>query len=225
MILYHGSSEIVEVPTYGLGSDKNDYGRGFYCTQNPELAKEWACPTIKNGFANEYEFDITDLKVLYLNKGGYNILNWMAILLNNRVFQKRSPISRQASDYILKEFLPDISGYDVICGYRADDSYFSYAKDFLNNAISVSQLSKAMKLGELGEQVVLMSPKAFEKINFNKYEIADGSIYNDKRMQREERARKAYLNNHGTDFIISSDDLFVRDILAEQVKNNDPRLR
>ena len=82
-----------------------------------------------------------------------------------------------------------------------------------------------MKLGELGEQVVLMSPKAFEKINFNKYEIADRSIYNDKRMQREEHARKAYLNNHGTDFIISSDDLFVRDILAEQVKNNDPRLR
>lgn len=225
MILYHGSSEIVEVPTYGLGSNKNDYGRGFYCTENSELAKEWACPTIKNGFANEYEFDISDLKVLYLNKGGYNILNWMAILLNNRVFQKRSPISRQASDYILKEFLPDISGYDVICGYRADDSYFSYAKDFLNNAISVSQLSKAIKLGDLGEQVVLMSPKAFEKINFIKYEIADGSIYNDKQMQREKRARKAYLNNHGTDFIISSDDLFVRDILAEQVKNNDPRLR
>lgn len=224
MIIYHGSPEIVEVPTYGLGSDKNDYGRGFYCTENIELAKEWACPTVKNGFSNKYEFDLSDLKVLYLNKEGYNILNWIAILLDNRIFPKRSPIARQASQYILSEFLPDISGYDVIWGYRADDSYFTYAKDFLNNGISVNQLSQAMKLGELGEQIVLMTSKAFERIKFMEYEIADGSIYYPKRMERENRAKRAYLNNHGMDFEISSDDLFVRDILSGKVKNDDPRL-
>lgn len=225
MILYHGSPEIVEVPIYGFGSDKNDYGRGFYCIENIELAKEWACPTVRDGFANKYELDISDLNVLYLNKDEYNILNWIAILLDNRVFQKRSPISRQASKYILEEFLPDISGYDIIWGYRADDSYFSYAKDFLNNTISVSQLSQAMKLGELGEQIVLMSEKAFNKIKFIEYEIADGSIYNAKRNERENRARRAYLYNHGADFTINPNDLFVRDILTGQVKNNDPRLR
>ena len=224
MIIYHGSPEIVEVPTYSFGSDKNDYGRGFYCTENPELAKEWACPTVKNGFSNKYEINLTDLNILYLNKEGYNILNWIAILLNNRIFPKRSPIAKQASKYILSEFLPDISGYDVIWGYRADDSYFTYAKDFLNNGISVNQLSQAMKLGELGEQIVLMSPKAFEKIQFTEYEIADGSIYNSRRMERENRAKRAYLNNHGMDFETNSNDLFVRDILREQVKNNDPRL-
>ena len=224
MILYHGSPEIVEVPVYGKGSENNDYGRGFYCTEVAELAKEWACPTVKDGFSNKYELDLSDLKVLYLNKEGYNILNWIAILLNNRKFPKRSPIARQASKYILEEFLPDISGYDVIWGYRADDSYFSYAKDFLNNTISVNQLSQAMKLGELGEQVVLMSPKAFEKIRFLEYEIVDGSIYNPRRMDRENRARSAYLDNHGADFEISQGDLFVRDIITQQVKNDDPRL-
>ena len=224
MILYHGSPEIVEVPVYGKGSESNDYGRGFYCTEFSELAKEWACPTVKDGFANKYEFDISDLKVLYLNKEGYNILNWIAILLKYRVFPKRSPIARQASKYLLEEFLPDISDYDVIWGYRADDSYFSYAKDFLNNTISVNQLAQAMKLGELGEQVVLMTPKAFEKIQFIEYEIADGSIYNQKRMAREDRARKTYLSEHGSDFEIGAEDLFVRDIISQKVKNNDPRL-
>ena len=224
MILYHGSPEIVEVPVYGKGSETNDYGRGFYCTVIAELAKEWACPTVKDGFSNKYEMDLSDLKVLYLNKEGYNILNWIAILLNNRKFPKRSPIARQASKYILEEFLPDISGYDVIWGYRADDSYFSYAKDFLNNTISVNQLSQAMKLGELGEQVVLMSPKAFEKIKFLEYEIVDGSIYNPRRMDRESRARNAYLDNHGADFEIGQGDLFVRDIISQKVKNDDPRL-
>ncbi len=224
MILYHGSPEIVENPTYGKGSETNDYGRGFYCTETLELAKEWACPTVKDGFVNKYEFDLSDLKVLYLNKEGYHILNWLAILLDNRIFSKRTPISREASKYILKEFLPDISECDVIWGYRADDSYFSYAKDFLNNGISVNQLSRAMQLGELGEQVVLMSSKAFEKIKFMEYEIVDGSIYNPRRMERDNRAKRAYLDNHGVDFEISKNDLFVRDILSEQVKNNDSRL-
>lgn len=224
MIIYHGSPEIVEIPVYGKGSETNDYGRGFYCTEAIDLAKEWACPTVKDGFVNKYELDLEGLNVLYLNKDGYNILNWIAILLDNRTFPKRSPISKQASKYILEKFLPDIAGFDVIRGYRADDSYFTYAKDFLNNTISVGQLSQAMKLGELGEQIVLMTPKAFEHIRFVEYEIADGSIYNSRRMERDERAKRAYLDNHGANFEISRKDLFVRDILSERVKNDDLRL-
>lgn len=41
--IFHGSPEIREKPVYGLGKKYNDYGQGFYCTQNIELAKEWAC--------------------------------------------------------------------------------------------------------------------------------------------------------------------------------------
>ena len=159
MILYHGSPKAIETPLYGYGSKENDYGLGFYCTQSNDLAKEWACPTVQSGFSNKYELDMDGLRVLHLNSDGYHILNWIAILLQNRIFAKRSPVARQANSYILNEFLPDISGYDVVIGYRADDPYFSYAKDFLNNTISVNQLSQAMKLGELGEQVVLKSEK------------------------------------------------------------------
>ena len=42
MLLYHGSDHIIEKPEFGAGKKHNDYGRGFYCTQNIELAKEWA---------------------------------------------------------------------------------------------------------------------------------------------------------------------------------------
>ena len=184
MLLYHGSPTIVKKPVFGFGSEKNDYGRGFYCTESIELAKEWACPTVQDGFANKYEFDISELKVMYLNKDGYNILNWIAVLLNNRIFPKRSPVSRQASEYILTEFLPDISGYDVIWGYRADDSYFSYAKDFLNNTISVNQVSQAMKLGELGEQIVLMSEQAFDNIRFVASDPGDFARHRWRRLRR-----------------------------------------
>ena len=225
MIIYHGSPKTIEKPLYGYGSKENDYGLGFYCTQSNDLAKEWACPTVQRGFSNTYELDMDGLRVLHLNSDGYHILNWIAILLQNRIFAKRSPVARQANSYILNEFLPDISGYDVVIGYRADDSYFSYAKDFLNNTISVNQLSQAMKLGELGEQVVLISEKAFQQIHFRGYEIADGSIYNPRRMVRENRARSAYLSNHGADFSMISNEIYVLDIIREGMKNDDPRLR
>lgn len=225
MIIYHGSPKTIETPLYGYGSKQNDYGLGFYCTQSNDLAKEWACPTVQSGFSNKYELDMDGLRVLHLNSDGYHILNWIAILLQNRIFAKRSPVARQANRYILNEFLPDISGYDVVIGYRADDSYFSYAKDFLNNTISVNQLSQAMKLGELGEQVVLISEKAFQQIHFRGYEIADGSIYNPRRMARENRARSAYLSNHGADFSMISNEIYVLDIIREGMKNDDPRLR
>ena len=225
MILYHGSPKAIETPLYGYGSKENDYGLGFYCTQSNDLAKEWACPTVQSGFSNKYELDMDGLRVLHLNSDGYHILNWIAILLQNRIFAKRSPVARQANSYILNEFLPDISGYDVVIGYRADDSYFSYAKDFLNNTISVNQLSQAMKLGELGEQVVLKSEKAFQQIHFQGYEIADGSIYNPRRMARETRARTAYLSNHCADFSMISNEIYVLDIIREGMKNDDPRLR
>jgi hypothetical protein len=51
MILYHGSDRIIEKPVFGEGKSYNDYGRGFYCTEHVELAKEWACATGGDGYA------------------------------------------------------------------------------------------------------------------------------------------------------------------------------
>ena len=52
--LWHGSSHVIKHPEYGLVKPNNDYGRGFYCTRSVELAKEWACAGLDNGFANRY---------------------------------------------------------------------------------------------------------------------------------------------------------------------------
>ena len=124
-ILYHGSEYLIENPQFGKGSLHNDYGRGFYCTENIELAKEWACGKQTNGYANIYELDMSDLKCLNLNSKEYNILNWLAILADNRTYWQNGSIAEEAKKYIKDHFLLDISGYDVIIGYRADDSYFS----------------------------------------------------------------------------------------------------
>lgn len=224
MILYHGSDKIINSPQYGIGNPYNDYGRGFYCTEDKELAKEWACPEARNGVANIYELNIDEFKILDLQSEKYHVLNWIAILLKNRVFVKKTPIAKAAEKYILEEFLPDTEGYDIISGYRADDSYFSYAKDFLNNAISVEQLEHAMRLGELGNQIVLVSERAIKSIKFVDYEIADSKIYYAKRMQREQRARSQYLEDSENAFSNVNQGLYVLEIVRNEVKNDDKRL-
>ncbi len=221
-ILYHGSENIIEKPEFGKGARNNDYGKGFYCTENIELAKEWACAKQNNGYANIYEFDLAGLEVLNLNSPEYNILNWLAILADNRTYWQNGSIAEQAKKYIKDNFLPDISGYDVIIGYRADDSYFSFAQDFVAGVISLQKLSEAMRLGKLGEQIVLKSQKAFEQIKFIGYEDVDAGEYFNKKREREREARQEYRRSKTvTDDV---NDLFILDIMREEIKNGDARL-
>ena len=221
-ILYHGSENIIEKPEFGKGARNNDYGKGFYCTENIELAKEWACAKQNNGYANIYEFDMAGLEVLNLNSSEYNILNWLAILADDRTYWQNGSIAEQAKKYIKDNFLPDISGYDVIIGYRADDSYFSFAQDFVAGVISLQKLSEAMRLGKLGEQIVLKSQKAFEQIEFIGYEDVDAGEYFNKKREREREARQEYRRSKTVTANVN--DLFILDIMREEIKNGDARL-
>lgn len=98
IIIYHGSSEIVKQPVYGKGKPYNDYGIGFYCTEHLELAKEWACTKNIDGFVNEYELDLTHLKVLHLSE--YSILHWLALLMVNRRFRISTPVMRRGFQWL-----------------------------------------------------------------------------------------------------------------------------
>ncbi len=195
MIIYHGSEKIIENPQFGFGNNRNDYGLGFYCTQNIELAKEWACQKNTNGYANEYELDISTLSVLNLSKNEYNILNWLCLLMQNRIFTPKTPIGKQNLDLLLKDFKIDCKKYDVILGYRANDSYFSFASDFLENIIPIQNLASAMKLGELGMQVVLKTEKAFSNLVYKRFHKAESEVYFQKYKARDSIARKSYFES------------------------------
>lgn len=221
-ILYHGSEFLIEKPEFGKGARHNDYGRGFYCTENIELARERACAKQKNGYVNIYELDMEGLKVLNLNDSKYHILNWLAILADNRTYWQNGSIAEEAKKYIKEHFLIDITPYDIIVGYRADDSYFSFAQDFVSGVISLEKLSEAMRLGKLGEQIVLKSPKAFETIYFQNYENVDAEIYYIKKAEREREARREYSRRKKESADIH--ELFMLDIMREGMENGDTRL-
>ena len=224
MIIYHGSENIIKIPEYGKGKPYNDYGRGFYCTEYLDLAKEWACDDEGGGYANKYELDMNGLKMLDLNGSDYCIIQWISILLVNRTFTLDNDLAVQAKEYITKNFPVKTEGYDIIKGYRADDSYFAFARDFLQNTISVKRLSQVMKLGNLGNQIVIVSPEAFRHIHFIGYEAAPQEIHLPLRKKRDELARAEYLSNRkGSAF--SSDDVYMIDIIRNEMMPDDPRLQ
>ena len=220
--IYHGSGKIIIKPEFGVGNPKNDYGLGFYCTKSLELAKEWACTEGCDGFANKYEIDTTSLTVLNLNSSSYNILNWLAILLDNRTFETKTPLVNRAKEYLLENFLPDYKRYDIIVGYRADDSYFSFSKSFLNNGISLEQLNRAMHLGKLGQQFVIKSERAFEKIKYIESIPSENQFYYPIRRLRDNKARDEFYELLKETPVDNAQ--YIIDILRDKIKEDGLRL-
>ena len=218
--IYHGSKQLVEVPTFGLGRKNNDFGLGFYCTESNYLAKEWAVSSLSDGFSNRYTLDTEYLNTLNLNSPNYTILNWIAVLVEHRLFSIKTPIARRAKQYLIEHFGVNVNAFDLITGYRADDSYFDFAEAFLNNAITVEQLSRAMRLGKLGEQIVIKSQFAFSKIKYEGFEVARKDEFYVLRKARDDEANQTYLDIQEEE----SDGLYVQDIIRGGISNDDPRI-
>ncbi len=222
MVLYHGSRDIIREPQFGAGSPFNDYGLGFYCTEHGELAKEWACTEGRSGFANCYELDDTGLSILNLSDDRYTTLHWLALLLKNRRVRLTTPVARDGFHWLQDHFAVDLSSADLIIGYRADDAYFSFARAFLNNAITLDQLSFAMRLGKLGEQIVLKSEHSFKRIRFLSAEAADGALYGERRRERDAQARLAFERELE---VGRRGGIYMQTILDEEMTDDDARLR
>lgn len=220
-ILYHGSENIIRQPVYHAGRRYNDYGYGFYCTKEEAVACEWAVSPEHDGYRNRYEIDMEGMRVVHIREHG--VLCWLAVLLQHRVFNVTSPLAAEAREYLIRHFDINLKGADIVTGYRADDSYFSFAQDFISGAISVRQLAEAMQLGKLGEQVVLRSRRAHEAVRFLDAMPVSREEYLAVREARERAARRAYFRHTRTGR--KKGDLYITHILDEEMKRDDVRLQ
>ena len=161
LTLYHGSYAEQLKPMYGKGKPYNDYGLGFYTTLDIEMAKEWAhTDSLKSGFVYEIELDVRDLTVFNYNTEPIYV--WIAELFKNR------------RDYFIDKRLVDIDTFielyhkevtsDLVFGWRADASFYGIADLFLNGTIPYEEIYDYFHLGNQGNQIMLKSSKAFERI-------------------------------------------------------------
>ena len=163
MILYHGSQVESFMPTFGLGNDTHDYGRGFYTTADKELGKEWAVGQQANadGWLHVYEADLGSLKVFDFADAG--VLAWLAELMKHRPADDTPSYMRDSVRFVAR-YGVDISGFDVVKGWRADASYFFIARMFVRNQVDVSILEDLLSLGDLGVQYFFKSERAFASL-------------------------------------------------------------
>lgn len=191
VILYHGTPNKIVTPVFGGGEEKHDYGKGFYLTENIELAKEWAVcrPQEANGWVHKYELDCNSLKIFDFQE--VSIMAWLAELMKHRDAAESKRYKMLAAKFIDKYGI-DTSNYDVIKGWRANASYFYIAKEFVRDNIDVEILEELLSLGGLGIQYCIKSELAYENLR----EIRDGllsvaySEFNQKYNQRDDNARK-----------------------------------
>lgn len=189
--LFHGTPDKVVIPTYDMGNDKHDYGKGFYLTEDLELAKEWAVciPNENNGWVHTFKLDTTGLRILDFQEK--SVLSWLAELMKHRDAADSKRYRMLAKKFIEKYGI-NTNGYDVIKGWRANASYFYIAKEFVRDNIDIAILEELLSLGGLGIQYCIKSELAYSKL----YEEKNGmfSVYynefNPKYNQRDVTARR-----------------------------------
>ena len=190
--LYHGSPVILRVPVFGAGDPYNDYGLGFYCCEDMQLAREWAVGRGRSGYVNSYTLNDDGLRVINLNSPQFTILHWLSVLTASREFDAPSQLVYQARDYIQTEFRVDTSSCDCITGYRADGCSYAMAQDFLEGRISYQQLRESLVATDTGRQFVIKSNRAFDRLLFNGYETVWSTEYYPVRAARERVAVEKY---------------------------------
>lgn len=209
MKLFYGSDGNLKKPIYGRGNPSNDYGLGFYLAPHKEAAKLWAS-RFDDGYVITYDIDISKLNVLVLNHNTEeDVLKWLTLLIKHRFDSLERIRYKQTIDWMISKFDTDLSKYDLVIGYRADDSYFSYSVGFISGDISLETLMEAMKLGKLGLQYVLISPKAFSLIKYVKSEHVNKSGEYDE-------FRKATLNEYH--LLKNKEDRFNNTFIGEIMK-------
>lgn len=154
ILVYHGSDHIIQTPQYLGGKEDNDYGNGFYTTEYEEHARSWA---VLNGdpersIVNKYELDLSGLEILDLHL--CRMLAWTAEVISHKGTNQEA--SGILGKRLAEMYKVDSGAYDIIQGYRADDSYTQVIEAFLLNQINIAEVERLFYKGSLGNQIFLM---------------------------------------------------------------------
>ena len=217
--IYHGGNRIVREPAFGIGRPYNDFGLGFYCTEYPQYAAEWAVGPGENGFVSEYSIDYDGLRIINLCSSQYTPLHWLGLLFSYREFDLSSDTAYRAGEDINKYFSVEHQASDCIIGYRADNRCFMFAQEFLDSKLSYQSFRSALTGDESNRQFVLKSNRAFDRISFTGYRPALSEENFPVSRSRELRAMEAIRPAAG------KGDIFITTLIDEEVRPYDPRLR
>lgn len=140
LIVYRGTNQFCK-----------SFGSGLYCRFSKDLAREY-------GHINKYEINFDDLKILDLREE--NIMEWITIVTYYRDISVR--------DCVFTFNVFDLSSYDVIIGYRSDNSYLTALKQCLSGNITRNILQNILRRDDRNIEICLKSDKAKSRLKFKR---------------------------------------------------------
>ena len=154
MILYHGSTEIVEKPKIISGDKFLDFGYGFYTTTSKEQALRWATIKKKRVKSEKSYLNIYEIDNCVFSSDSFSILNfdnpsreWLEFVIDNR----RGNI---------------IHSYDFVRGPVANDTLYRIIVLYESGILNFEETVKRLKVNELFDQLSFHSDKALENLIF-----------------------------------------------------------
>lgn len=154
MILYHGSTDLVDKPEIRENDVYLDFGVGFYTTTSFEQAERWAKIKMRRknvilGYVTIYEFDIAKAeKELTIKRFEKADEEWLSFVVNNR---KGNFIDSKT---------------DLHIGPVADDNIYQSIRLFETGAYDAEYTVKKLKTEVLHDQWTLHSNKILKYLKF-----------------------------------------------------------
>ncbi len=159
MILYHGSTEIVEKPRIIKRNIFLDFGYGFYTTSSKEQALRWAKIKKKrtkseSAHLNVYEID----DFIFSDKAFFSLhfnepsREWLEFVIANR----RGSITHN---------------YDFVRGPVANDTLYQTFTLYESGVLTLEETIKRLKVHELFDQISFHSKTVLESLKFKKAEL------------------------------------------------------
>jgi len=158
MIVYHGSTEIIEKPDVIHSKKYLDFGKGFYITSFENQAKKWAVRKgmrqEKTAVVNIYEMseDWSDLRVLTFEKENEKWLDFVCACRKGEAINK---------------------DYDIIVGNVADDDVFKTVDMYFRGLWEKEKVLEELRYYKMNDQICIVNQETLDHvITFQKaYEV------------------------------------------------------
>ena len=157
MILYHGSTALVETPEIREGGTFLDFGTGFYTTTSYEQAERWARIKMRRenkqvGYVAAYDFNYEAAQEdTIIRKFDAADMEWLLFVVNNR------------------RGLPFSEPTDMHIGPVADDNVYQSIRFFETGIYDAEETVKRLKTEVLKDQWTFHTEKILSYCKFIEY--------------------------------------------------------
>jgi hypothetical protein len=158
MIVYHGTTEIIEKPDVVHSKKYLDFGRGFYLTTFENQARKWAVrkgmrqekPAIVNVYEMSEEW--TNLNVLSFEQENEQWLEFVCAC------RRGEPLNKK---------------YDIVIGSVADDDVFKTVDMYFRGLWDKKKVLEELRYYKMNNQICIVNQETLEQvISFQKaYEV------------------------------------------------------